>query len=67
MEALTFMKTAICAGVMSGRTENGLNLINAVILANDAGVTITQSHEEKSTQPTVKIIVTGETSCTVSG
>nr|BAN21080.1 d-3-phosphoglycerate dehydrogenase [Riptortus pedestris] len=67
LDALSFMRTAVSAGVMAGRTENGLNLINAVLLANEAGVKINQTHEPNSSQPIVTIKVTGKISHTVSG
>ncbi|XP_014272831.1 D-3-phosphoglycerate dehydrogenase [Halyomorpha halys] len=67
LEALRFMKTSVCAGLMSGRTENGLNLINALFLAEEAGVLVTQAHNDKTSEPTVSIVISGKNSHKVSG
>lgn len=41
---MRFLSTAVLSGMMSSRTANGLNLINAPVLAEEAGLKVVQTH-----------------------
>ncbi|XP_073976606.1 D-3-phosphoglycerate dehydrogenase [Rhodnius prolixus] len=43
-ENMRFLSTAVLSGMMSSRTANGLNLINAPVLAEEAGLKVVQTH-----------------------
>ncbi|KAK9501144.1 hypothetical protein O3M35_002240 [Rhynocoris fuscipes] len=59
-ENMRFLSTAALSGMMSSRTKNGLNLINAPILAKEAGLQVNQTHSDKeSSQSCVSIRVAG--------
>ncbi|XP_049944527.1 D-3-phosphoglycerate dehydrogenase [Schistocerca serialis cubense] len=49
-ERLTFVATAAVTGLLSGRTPNGLNLVNAPALARDMGVTVTSEKASAGSQ-----------------
>jgi hypothetical protein len=57
MEKRNFLDTAVLVGMLTGRTKNGLNLINAPALAKDAGIEVSQSYEGHSDAPTVTVSV----------
>lgn len=40
MQEKAFVRTAVLVGVLSGQTQNGLNLINAPMLAQEIGVNL---------------------------
>lgn len=46
MEDKQFIHTAVLVGILTGQTKNGLNLINAPILAQDIGMRVQKSHVE---------------------
>ncbi|XP_067005757.2 D-3-phosphoglycerate dehydrogenase [Anabrus simplex] len=58
MESKKFLGAAVLAGMLSGCTKNGLNLINAPILAQEAGMQVTVHHETTDSPGTVKVSVT---------
>ncbi|XP_076300236.1 hydroxypyruvate reductase [Lasioglossum baleicum] len=60
MKEKAFIHTAILVGVLSVRTKNGLNLINAPILAREIGVNVQTSHRDAETQA-INIEVEGHT------
>uniref|UniRef100_A0A1B6KWA9 D-3-phosphoglycerate dehydrogenase n=1 Tax=Graphocephala atropunctata TaxID=36148 RepID=A0A1B6KWA9_9HEMI len=57
LENMSFLGTAALVGLLSGRTSNGLNLINAPQLAKEAGLSVSQRYEP-SEQKSVTITVT---------
>ncbi|XP_057330604.1 hydroxypyruvate reductase [Microplitis mediator] len=44
MLAKKFVHTAVLVGLLEGQTKNGLNLVNAPMLAKDVGVEVKESH-----------------------
>ncbi|XP_047364033.1 hydroxypyruvate reductase [Vespa velutina] len=44
MEDKKFIHTSVLVGILTGQTRNGLNLINAPMLAEDIGVDLKDSH-----------------------
>ena len=48
MREKSFVHTAVLVGILSGQTKNGLNLINAPILAQETGINVKESHEESA-------------------
>uniref|UniRef100_A0A0C9S0B9 D-3-phosphoglycerate dehydrogenase n=1 Tax=Fopius arisanus TaxID=64838 RepID=A0A0C9S0B9_9HYME len=44
MQNKKFVHTAVLVGVLSGQTQNGLNLINAPTLAKDIGIDLKEAH-----------------------
>ncbi|XP_075213430.1 hydroxypyruvate reductase [Lycorma delicatula] len=57
LEHMNFLSTAALVGMLTGRTKNGLNLINAPTLARESGLKVNQTHlpgEDKSVIITVK-------------
>ncbi|XP_044578397.1 D-3-phosphoglycerate dehydrogenase [Cotesia glomerata] len=46
MLAKKFVHTAVLVGLLEGQTKNGLNLVNAPMLAKDAGVEVKESHAD---------------------
>ncbi|XP_011305319.1 D-3-phosphoglycerate dehydrogenase-like, partial [Fopius arisanus] len=44
MQNKKFIHTAVLVGVLSGQTQNGLNLINAPTLAKDIGIDLKEAH-----------------------
>lgn len=57
MENKKFLGTAVLVGMLTGRTKNGLNLINAPTLAKDAGIEVSESYDGHSDVPTVTVTV----------
>jgi hypothetical protein len=57
MEDRKFLGTAVLVGMLTGHTKNGLNLINAPVLAKDAAIEVSQSYEGHSEVPTVTVTV----------
>ncbi|XP_046423319.1 D-3-phosphoglycerate dehydrogenase [Neodiprion fabricii] len=55
MEKKKFVHTAVLVGILAGQTKNGLNLINAPILAKDIGVSIKESHADGENAVAVKV------------
>ena len=53
MEMKKFIHTAVLVGILTGQTENGLNLINAPTLAKDIGVEIKDSHMDDDTMAVI--------------
>ncbi|XP_033327573.1 hydroxypyruvate reductase [Megalopta genalis] len=60
MKEKAFIHTAILVGVLSTQTKNGLNLINAPMLAQDKGVDVKAGHREAGTQA-ISIDIAGHT------
>ncbi|KAK9303310.1 hypothetical protein QLX08_005057 [Tetragonisca angustula] len=48
MREKSFVHTAVLVGILSGQTKNGLNLINAPILAQETGIDVKESHEDSA-------------------
>ncbi|CAD1468068.1 unnamed protein product [Heterotrigona itama] len=48
MREKSFVHTAVLLGILSGQTKNGLNLINAPVLAQETGIEVKESHEESA-------------------
>lgn len=48
MQEKSFVYTAVLIGILSGQTKNGLNLINAPILAQETGLDVKESHKESA-------------------
>lgn len=46
MREKTFVHTAVLVGILSGQTKNGLNLINAPMLAREIGIDVKGSHQD---------------------
>lgn len=44
MQDKQFIHTAVLVGILTGQTKNGLNLVNAPVLAQDIGVELQESH-----------------------
>lgn len=40
-DRMTYLGTAVLVGMLTGRTKNGLNLVNAPTLAKESGMTVT--------------------------
>jgi len=57
MENRKFLGTAVLVGMLTGQTKNGLNLINAPTLAEDAGIEVSESYEGHNDAPTVTVTV----------
>ncbi|XP_012261202.2 D-3-phosphoglycerate dehydrogenase [Athalia rosae] len=55
MEKKKFVHTAVLVGILSGQTKNGLNLVNAPVLAQDIGVSIKESHTAGEDAVIVKV------------
>lgn len=55
MEKKKFVHTAVLVGILTGQTKNGLNLVNAPILAKDIGVSIKESHVDGENGVVVKV------------
>lgn len=60
MKEKAFIHTAILVGVLSAQTKNGLNLINAPMLAREVGVEVQTGHQDAETQA-INIEVEGHT------
>lgn len=72
LESKKFLGSAAVMGVLSGRTANGLNLINAAAVAADAGLNCPQlTHQATAPdhpQPTVTLVIrTGDAEHSVQG
>ncbi|KAF3425552.1 hypothetical protein E2986_04172 [Frieseomelitta varia] len=48
MREKSFVHTAVLVGILSGQTKNGLNMINAHILAKERGIKMEESYEESA-------------------
>ncbi|XP_031830106.1 hydroxypyruvate reductase [Nomia melanderi] len=46
MKEKAFIHTAVLVGALSAQTKNGLNLINAPLLAQEIGIDLQESHQE---------------------
>jgi len=46
MQDKQFIHTAVLVGILTGQTKNGLNLVNAPILAQEIGVKLKESHAD---------------------
>lgn len=44
MKDKKFIHTSVLVGILTGQTKNGLNLINAPMLAEDIGIDLKDSH-----------------------
>lgn len=53
MQEKRFIHTAVLVGILTGQTKNGLNLVNAPILAQDIGVDLKESHIEDDSKAVV--------------
>lgn len=53
---MNFLSTAAMVGILSGRTKNGLNLINAPILANEAGLKVQVNHVASDKQHVTVVV-----------
>lgn len=48
MREKSFVHAAVLVGILSGQTKNGLNLVNAPVLAQETGIDVKESHEESA-------------------
>nr|CAD7201502.1 unnamed protein product [Timema douglasi] len=57
LESMKFLSTAVLAGMLTGHTKNGLNLINAPALAKEAGIQVSLKHDSSKESQFMEVTV----------
>nr|CAD7445626.1 unnamed protein product [Timema bartmani] len=57
LESMKFLSTAVLAGMLTGHTKNGLNLINAPALAKEAGILVSLKHDSSNESQFMEVTV----------
>ncbi|CAG2055243.1 unnamed protein product, partial [Timema podura] len=57
LESMKFLSTAVLAGMLTGHTKNGLNLINAPALAKEAGILVSLKHDSSKESQFMEVTV----------
>ncbi|XP_054258492.1 hydroxypyruvate reductase-like [Macrosteles quadrilineatus] len=67
LENMGFLGTAALVGLLTGRTSNGLNLINAPQLAQEAGLVVSQRYEPSEQKSVTVSVATAKGTNSVTG
>lgn len=67
LEKMTFLGTAALVGLLTGRTSNGLNLINAPQLAAEAGLVVSQTYQPGDSKSVTVSVTTARGTHSVTG